>query len=85
MSITKKVEFLLWEKWSQEVKWNTVTNEFRSTSIDVLDTYEREVLVTDLWWFDFTSYSVTSLESMLLDLVLRYVDIIWLVKIIIVR
>ena len=70
MSVTEKVELFLWEERGEEVERNTVTDEFRRTSVDVLDAYEREVLVTSLRRLDLSCHSVTGLESVLLDLVL---------------
>ena len=76
MTIAEKIEFLLWEKRGQEVERNSVADEFRCTSIDVLDAYEREVLVTCFRRLDLTGYSISCLESMLLDLILRDIDVI---------
>ena len=76
MAVSEKVELLLREERSQEVEWDSVSDELRCTSVDVVDTYEREVLVAWLRWLDFSCNSVTCLESVLLDLILRYVDIV---------
>ena len=61
MSVTKQIEFLFREKRSKEVKRNPVSDEFRSTSVDELDPYEREVLVSSLRRSYFSSYSITCL------------------------
>ena len=76
VTVTKEIELLVWEKWSQEVERNPVSDELWSAAVDVLDLYKREVLVSSLRGSDFTCHSVTSLERMLLDLVLRDVNII---------
>ena len=70
MSLAKKVELLVWEQRCEEVERNPVPDEFRSASVDVLDPYEREILVSCLRWLDFSCNSISSLESMLLDLIL---------------
>ena len=77
MTIAEKIEFFLWEEWRQEIEWNSVSDEFRRTSVYEFDAYEREILVTSLWRADLACYSVTSLQGMLLNLVLRYIDIVW--------
>ena len=76
MSVSEKVELLLREEWCKEVERNTVADELRSTSVDELDPYEREVFVSCLWRSDLTSYGISSLESMLFDLILRYIDVV---------
>ena len=68
VAVAEKVEFLLWEKWGEEVERNTVADELRCTSIDLFYAYKREVLVTDLRRLDFSCHCVTGLERVLLDL-----------------
>ena len=70
MSVAEKIEFLLWEKRCKEVEWDTVSDELRCATVDILDADKREVLVTNLWRFDFSGYSISCLKRMLLDLVL---------------
>ena len=76
MSVTKKVEFLFREKRCEEVERNPVADEFRSPSIDIFDAYEREVLVPGLRRLDFASYCISCFQCVLLDLELRYIDVV---------
>ena len=59
MSVAEKVEFLLREERGKEVERNTVTDELRRASVDVLDAYKREVFVAGLWRLDFSCYRVS--------------------------
>ena len=70
MTLAKKVEFLVWEKRREEIERNPVSDELWSASVDVLDSYEREVFISSLWRLDLSCNSVTGLERMLLDLIL---------------
>lgn len=45
MTVSKKVELLLREKRGKEIKRNPVADVVRSTAVDVVDLYEREVFV----------------------------------------
>jgi hypothetical protein len=70
VSVSKQIELLVREEWSQEVERNPVSDELWSTAVDVLDLYEREVFVACLWRSDLTCHGITGLQRMLLDLVL---------------
>ena len=85
MSVSEEIEFLFREKWCQEVERYSVAYEFWCTSVDILDTYEREIFVAGFRRLDFSCYGITGLQRMLFDLILRYIDVIWRVQIIIVR
>ena len=84
MSVAEQVELLFREKRGKEVERDTVPDEFRSASVDELDPYEREVLVSSLRRTDLPGNCISCLESMLLYLILRYIDVVRRVKIIIV-
>ena len=58
MTVSKKVELLLREKRGKEIKRNPVADVVRSTAVDVVDLYEREVFVPLLWRTDLTGDSV---------------------------
>ena len=58
MTVSKKVELLLREKRGKEIKRHPVADVVRSTAVDVVDLYEREVLVTLLRRTDLTCHGV---------------------------
>ena len=70
MTVAKKVEFFLREKRCQKIKRNPVTDEFRTASVDEFDSDKREIFVSRLWRTYLAGYSISSLESVLLYLVL---------------
>ena len=70
MSVAKQIELFFWEKRSEEVERNPVSDEFRSTAVDELYPYEREVFVTSLRRPDLSGHGISGLECMLLDLIL---------------
>ena len=59
--MTEKVELLIREKGSEEVKGNTVTDIVRSTSVDILNPNEREILVSLLGRTYLTGHRVARL------------------------
>ena len=85
MAVAEKIEFLLREQRGKEIERNPVTDEFRCPSVDVFDSYEWEIFVTGLWRTYFSGYCISGLECMMLDLILRYIDVIRRVEIVIVR
>ena len=50
--VTEKIELLVREKGSKEIKRHAVTDIIRSATVDVLDPHEREIFVTFLWRTD---------------------------------
>ena len=70
MTMSEKIEFLIREKRSKEIKRNTVSDELRSTSVDEVNLDEREILVSLLWRTDFSGYCIAILEGIVLYLVL---------------
>ena len=52
---------------------------------DEFDPYKREVFVTWLRWLDLSGDCITSLQSMLFDLILRNVDVVRRIEIIVIR
>ena len=70
MTVAEKVELFLWEEWCKEIKRNAVSDEFRSSSIDEFDPYEREIFISCLRRPNLSCYSITGLQSVLLDLIL---------------
>ena len=84
MSVTKKIEFFFREKRSEEVKRNSVSDEFRGASVDIFDTDKRELLVSCLWRLDLSCNSVAGLQRVLLDLILGHIDVVRGVEIVVV-
>ena len=70
MTMSEKIEFLIREKRSKEIKRNTVSDELRSTSVDEVNLDEREILVTLFRRTDFSGYGIAVLEGVILYLVL---------------
>ena len=70
VSVSEKIEFLLREKRSKEVERNPVSDELGTTSVDVVDLDEREILVSFSWRTDFSGYGIARLESVDFDLCL---------------
>ena len=70
VAVSEEVEFLFREKRRKEVERNPVSDEFRRTSVDELDAYQREILVSGLRWLYFSCHGISGLEGVLLDLVL---------------
>ena len=85
MAVTKKIELFLREQRGEEIKRHPVTDVVRSTSVDVLDPHEREVLVTLLRRTDLTGDGVTGFEGIILYLTLADIDVVRGVEIIVVR
>jgi hypothetical protein len=85
VSMAEKIEFLVREERGEEIERNPVTYPLRSETVDKLDLYEREVLVALFRRTDLSGHGVPVLESVLLNLVLRNVNVIRRIEIIVVR
>ena len=70
MTMSEKIKLLIREKWSQEIKRNPVPDELRTSTVDIIDLYKREILVTISRRSDLSGNSITILQSIILDLTL---------------
>ncbi len=84
MAVSEKIELLLREERSKEVERDSVADEFRCATVDILDAHERELLVSGLRRLDFSCHCITCLQRMLLDLILGYIDVVRGVEIVVV-
>ena len=84
MTVSQKVEFLLREKWGQEIERNSVPDKFRATPVYFQNAYQWEVFVVLAWRTDLSSHCVSIFQGICFYLLGRYIDIVRAVQIVVV-
>ena len=71
-----KVELLFWEQWCEMLKRYSVANIHRLTAVNHIDACQREVLLAVMGWANMTLDNVAGLQTIVLNLLGRYIYII---------
>ena len=84
VSVAEQVELLVREERGQEIERHAVPDIFGGASVHGLDVHEREVLVAFAGRAYLAGHGVAALEGVVLDLLLRNVDVVGGIQIIVV-
>ena len=72
-----ELEFLIWEERGKVLERDTLFRQGRGYTIDTKHLFHWEILIGVTWWTDSTFHGVASLQTVLANLLLRYVYIVW--------